>query len=244
VAKVVVLGGMGSVGRALVTVLAKDNDVFIQDKKLSETHNITRCILHVSIPYSDVFVREVIDSIMYFQPIVTILHSTIPVGTTRSIREKDIFHAPVRGQHSDLEGGLRKFKMPVAGFGDHGAVLSHLTNSGIPCELWTSPEETELAKLLCLSRYANTLAWYENADKICKKFGVDRSIVQKWTNSYNDGYFGTPYQRENLIFPNGKVGGTCVLPVTKMLQAQTGDEFTLRNIKLFEGNADGRNLQD
>lgn len=239
-AKVVVLGGMGSVGRALVTVLSKDNDVLIDDSKLENTEIGTHCdFLHVTIPQSSTFYHSVIKAIERHKAWFTIIHSTVCVGATRSFGRQRMFHAPVRGQHSDLEGGLRKFKMPVAGFGDHGAVLSHLTNSGIPCELWSSPEETELAKLLCLSRYANTLAWYENAEKICKQFGVDRSIVQKWTNSYNDGYFGTPYQRENLMFPNGKVGGTCVLPVTRMLQAQTGDEFTLRNIKLFEGTSDG-----
>jgi hypothetical protein len=239
VAKVVVLGGMGSVGRALVTVLAKNNEVFIVDKKLCQNKSNHCDFLHVCIPYSDSFLADVTSECIQYPYSVVIIHSTVPVGTTRSLIGNRIFHAPVRGQHSDLEGGLRKFKMPVAGFGDAGAVLSHLTNSGIPCELWASPEETEMAKLLCLSRYANTLAWYENADKICKQFGVDRSVVQKWTNSYNDGYFGTPYQRENLTFPNGKVGGTCVLPVTRMLQEQTGDEFTLRNLKIFEGTNNG-----
>lgn len=238
-AKVVVLGGMGAVGRALVTVLSKENDVLIDDKKLGSIQGTVCDFLHVSIPCSGSFISEVTEAIIRNTPGITIIHSTVPVGTTRALGRNNLFHAPVRGQHSDLEGGLRKFKMPVAGFGDHGAVLSHLTNSGIPCELWSSPEETELAKLLCLSRYANTLAWYENADRTCKKMGVDRSVVQKWTNSYNDGYFGTPYQRENLNFPNGKVGGTCVLPVTRMLQSQIGDEFTLRNIKLFEGTNDG-----
>ena len=232
-AKVVVLGGMGSVGRALVTVLSKNNEVIIDDKK-SPFSSGTCGYLHISIPFSDNFYGDVLDAVQRHSPHETIIHSTVPVGTTRKIGTH-VFHAPVRGQHSALESGLRKFKMPIAGFGDAGAVLSHLSNSGIPCELWASPEETELAKLLCLSRYANTLAWYENAEKICKQFGVDRSVVQKWTNSYNDGYFETPYQRENLTFPNGKVGGTCVLPVTRMLQEQTGDEFTLRNLKLFEG---------
>lgn len=238
-AKVVVLGGLGSVGRALVTVLARDNKIIIRDKKLGDSPGAACDFLHVAVPYSDSFVAEVSESIISTMPSFVVIHSTVPVGTTRSFQRGQMFHAPVRGQHSDLEGGLRKFKMPVAGFGDAGAVLSHLSNSGIPCELWASPEETELAKLLCLSRYANTLAWYENADKICKQFGVDRSIVHKWTNTYNDGYFGTPYQRENLTFPNGKVGGTCVLPVTRMLQEQTGDEFTLRNLKLFEGTKNG-----
>lgn len=237
-AKVVVLGGMGAVGRALVTVLSKNNDVLSRDIESDGQPFGNYDFLHVAIPFSGSFVETIRKRLSIDHYPTAIIHSTVPVGTTRSIGV-DVFHAPVRGQHSDLEGGLRKFRMPVAGIGEPGIVLSHLTNSGIPCELWSSSEETELSKLLCLSRYLNTLAWYENAGKICEAFQVDRSVIQKWTNSYNDGYFGTPYQRENLLFPDGKVGGTCVLPVTRMLQSQTGDEFTLRNIKLFEGTNDG-----
>lgn len=245
-AKVVVLGGMGDVGRALVTVLSSRNDVFVDDlfDKTPDVEVID--FLHVCIPYSDNFINAVAEKAFHYKTKSVIIHSTVPIGKTRKVMELvspklkcSVFHAPVRGQHSDLEGGLRSFKMPVGGFGDPGAILSHLKSSGISCELWKKSEETELAKLLCLSRYLNTLAWYENASDICSKYGIDRQIVYKWTNSYNDGYYNTNYSRENLQFPNGNVGGTCVMPVSKMLQEITGDEFTLRNIKLFEGKQNG-----
>lgn len=241
-AKVVVLGGMGSVGRALVTILSSKNDVYVDDL-FDKTPDVKGGVfLHVCLPYSDSFVNTVVAKAFAYEANAVIVHSTVPMGKTRKIMElvsgqlkASVFHAPVRGQHSDLEHGLRAFKMPIGGFGEPGLVLNHLKSSGISCELWKSAEETELAKLLCLSRYLNTLAWYENASGICSKFGIDRTIVQKWTNSYNDGYYSTNYSRENLQFPNGKVGGTCVMPVSKMLYEISGDEFTLRNIKTFEG---------
>jgi hypothetical protein len=104
-------------------------------------------------------------------------------------------------------------------------------------EQMESSDATELCKLLCLSRYLNDIAFYQTTDGLCNKFYVNRSFVNEWNKTYNIGYKGTKWVRPILDFPGGKVGGHCVMPVSKMLAEQTGDGFLQRNIDLFEGGA-------
>jgi hypothetical protein len=234
--KVIVMGGLGQVGSALAGILEDHRcRVYILDKKEDfrpPKGNVE--FLHVTVPWHDKFVETVKRVKHEYQPKWIIVHSTVPVGTTRKIGYNAI-HSPVRGQHDDLEHGLQRFMKYVAGVTEEGtkAAYTHLKTAGIPAEKWTSPEETELNKLLCLSRYLNDLAFYETAFRISKKFKVSPARMIQWTYSYNDGYANSKYTRPEFTFPMGVVGGHCVMPVSKILANQTQDAWLRRNIKLF-----------
>jgi len=238
------MGGMGSVGKALVSILSKNNTVYIDDLVVGRPDAEKIDYLHVSIPYGSKFISDVIDCISFYRPENVIVHSTVPVGTTRVLFEKfgkmiPFAHAPIRGQHSELEKSIRNFTMPVSASSHMADFMTHMYKSGIVTENWDTFEETELAKMLCLSRYLNDLAFMQSADDICQFFGINRDVVTKWTKTYNEGYKGTNYKRPVFSFPNGVVGGTCVIPVSSMLQEQSKSDFILRNIKLFEGTKNG-----
>lgn len=230
--KCIVMGGRGQVGSALASVLGNVNEIHILD--VDERPKVDGVdFLHVCIPWSEDFISNVVNAQVDYHPKVTIIHSTVPVGTTRKIGYKSV-HSPVRGQHDDLKASLIRFTKYMGG--DQSVVESaanHLRNSGIRVAVLGSSEETELAKLLCLSRYLNDLAWYENASRLCEEFGVDRKIVKDWTLSYNEGY-GEKYKRPDFDFPDGKVGGHCVIPVSEILFNQTKDGFTGRNLSMFK----------
>lgn len=235
----IVMGGMGQVGSALVEILQENGkDVFILDKAdddLEPPERLKYDFLHVTIPFGDYFLTTVKNAVRKYDPAFVIVHSTVPVGTTRQIGSFAA-HSPVRGNHPNLKDGLLKFVKYV---GAHNAKTrmecgDHLSKLGMNVELCNKAEDTELMKLLCLSRYLNDLAFYETAFKACKKYGVAPINMVQWTYTYNDGYKGTKYVRPELTFPMGKVGGHCVVPVSKMLYHQTGYKFFKKNLEVFD----------
>ena len=242
---VIVMGGLGQIGKALANILDDHNhSVYIIDKKddiLEPPERLKYGFLHVCIPHSENFLTAVRNAVRKYEPEFVVVHSTVPVGTTRRIGYFAA-HSPVRGQHPHLEEGVQKFVKYV---GAHHpktreAVVAHLRGLRLTVRAWDKPEDTELAKLLCLSRYLNDLAFYETAFKSCQKFKVAPVRMLEWTWTYNDGYAGTKYVRPELTFPMGKVGGHCVIPVSKMLSNQTQYRFFRKNLDVFVGNRSPR----
>lgn len=235
--KSIVMGGCGKVGSAIVNILSDaGNNVDILDIDGDFVPKTETChFLHVTIPFSKTFISSVKRVARKYNPDHIVIHSTVPVGTTRKIGI-NACHSPVRGQHNNLEDSIRKFTKYVASVsvstGD--AVEEHLKKAGLKIQQWQKPEETELMKLLCLSRFLNELAFYEVADSLCKKYKVFNGRLTSWTETFNEGYKGTSFRRSELKFPNGVAGGTCVLPVSKMLYEQTKNEWLYSNIATFE----------
>lgn len=232
------MGGCGKVGTALVDALnVRSNEVFILDQQedFKPTEDIEYEFLHVAIPFTPYFNAAVKNAIRNYSPRYVVIHSTVPVGTTRRLGS-NAAHSPVRGQHDRLNEGVYKFIKYV---GAHNAktreaVAEHLASVGMPVEVWGKPEDTELMKLLCLTRYLNDLAFYEASFGLCRRFGVSPGRLVQWTGTYNEGYQGTNWTRPELVFPMGKVGGHCVMPVAKMLFNQNQSTWLKRNIELFE----------
>ena len=230
----VVMGGLGQVGSALVRVLSKANKVYVLDQGGRPDVGAVD-FLHVAIPFSHDFTDFVRSEISYYSPRHVVVHSTVPVGTTRGLG-LNAAHSPVRGQHNDLARALTRF-VKYVGAADAGtlrAVLRHLRGSGIKAEAMESPEATEMSKLLCLSRYLNDLAFQETAWQLCNKYGVTPKSIRDWTRTYNAGYKGTKWVRPDLDFPMGKVGGHCVRPVSEMLAKQANNSFLRRNMEVFK----------
>lgn len=232
----VVMGGMGEVGSALVKAIWKGNKVYVSDKAFIGRPDVGPVdFLHVAIPYGKEFLDAVRGEMEVYRPRYTVIHSTVPVGTTRLIGGKTC-HSPIRGQHADPKYGFFRFIKYLGSMDKktEAAVIQHLAWSGIHVSAGWKPEETEFAKLLCLSRYLNDLAFMETASKLCKRFRVRREIVNDWTMTYNIGYAKSRYVRPLLDFPNGKVGGHCVIPVNRILVNQVRSSFLRKNLEVFD----------
>lgn len=230
----IVMGGKGQVGTAITNILKNHgHKVQVLDLDVRPKHPAE--VLHVAIPYSKDFVWLVKRAIKNYGPKLVIIHSTVPVGTTRRIGSFAA-HSPCRGQHDNLEFGLLRFVKYVAGVTKKSAKMAfeHLKASGFPVFQWAKPEDTELMKLLCLSRYLNDLAFYEVAHGICKGMKVSPGLLNHWTDTYNDGYMYSKFMRPELTFPNGVAGGHCVMPVSKMLAEQTDHPWLRKNVAVFE----------
>lgn len=232
--KVLVMGGDGKVGSALVGALRNGNEVHIAEiNRKPEPQKFD--VLHVAIPWQGDFVSKVNALVKEFKIGLTINHSTVAVGATKLVNG-DAVHSPILGQHDDLDNEIYRFPKWIGCNDDNVGkrAWAHLSASGLEAYIFGGSDETELFKLLCLYRYFNELAFYETADRILSSLKVNKSLLNKWTRGYNKGYEGTKFKRSLLEFPKGKIGGTCVAQNSKMLYSITKDEGIKKNLEMFK----------
>ena len=175
-------------------------------------------VMHVCTPHLYDFCDRVVEWTNYHNPKLVIIHSTVPVGTTRNIAirvKAAIVHSPIRGVHPNLYQGILIFKKLIGG-DDMSAkeAIKHLKSINLePVHIGCS-ENTELAKLLSTTYYGWNILFAKLVKKICVESGLDYDMVYKIPNeTYNEGYtkLGMGHvTRPVLIPPKGRIGGHCV----------------------------------
>ncbi len=180
-------------------------------------------ILHICLPWGKNFVKVVKKEIKKIKPKLTIIHSTIPVGTTKKIGGM-VVHSPVRGVHPKLYAGIKTFVKYIGADNKKAGRLAkrHLASLGIKTKIIIPSVTTEIGKLLDTSYYALCIAWHGEMKKICDKFGVDfEKAVVDFNRSYNEGYkkLGKPNVVRPVLYPpKGGITGHCVIPNAELLK--------------------------
>lgn len=206
--------GNGEVGTALFDILSKTyHPVYKRDVKNIPIADKVLW-LHICYPYSKDFIKITQGYIAQYNPLYTIIHSTVPVGTTRKIKDSNIWHSPIRGVHPNIAQGILTFEKYFGGEYNE-RVLNYFKNAGVKAIHASSPENTELAKILDTTYYGWNIVFCKEALRLCEKYGADFSMVyQAMNNSYNEGYqkLGMPNVVRPVLFPRlGKIGGHCVI---------------------------------
>lgn len=173
-------------------------------------------VLNITIPYSDKFIDIVKDYQLLFNPELTIIHSTVPIGTTSQIPKA--VHSPILGRHDDMKKSILAFNKWIGGMDAYEA-SQYLGFAGITCVCVPKSEETEALKLICLAKYGMSIAFAQYAKDICSAVGFGYADVIHWDNNYNS-HVNWLYKRPILYPPEGKIGGHCVIQNTKLLNEQ------------------------
>lgn len=234
--------GMGEIGKAIARFYPVH---FEKDLDRNEFENQSLDFLHVCIPGNlPNFVDLVLENIKaYAHGAIVIIHSTVPVGTTKKISDVHKFtvHSPCRGVHPNLYEGIQTF-VKYVGADDAGTgrlVAEHFEKLGIKTSVVYKSETTELLKLLDTTYYGLAIAFHSYAQKLCDQQGVNFDVVMTDANgSYNQGYW--QLEKRNVIRPvlyppkDDKIGGHCVVPNAKLLKEQFGDDPLLDSILRHE----------
>jgi UDP-N-acetyl-D-mannosaminuronate dehydrogenase len=235
--------GYGEIGKSLYGVYEKNKiKCFIKDKtdpNLPEDLDI----LNICLPFSKQFTSLVKKHIQLTNAKLTIIHSTLPVGTTQSLIEDLpntlIVHSPVRGNHPNLTKSIFTFTKYIGSSNKtaNNKTKTHFKSLGITTKILKNSNSSELLKLLCTSYYGICIAWHNTIEKACKKFDVPFNEVVDWNLSYNKGYQKlkqSHFTRPILTPPkNKKIGGHCVIPNAELLNFQFEDEL-LKYILTFK----------
>lgn len=209
--------GNGEVGGALRKVLKKAD---ILDLNYQSVSSETYEVLHICFPYKDAkFIKFVKDYQERFKPKLTVIHSTVPIGTSRKC---NAIHSPVRGVHPFLAKGIRTF---VKYFGGPKAANAAklFSGLGIKTASFKDQETTEAIKLWDTTQYGWQIILQKEIFQWCKKHGLDfKAIYQAANRDYNSGYVKlgrSEVVRPHLDHKEGSIGGHCVIPNARILDS-------------------------
>ncbi len=228
--------GAGEVGKALAQVLSRDYGTAIRDIEEIDIGDSGVDVLHICFPFSPSFVVEAGHYVNRYNPRLVIVHSTVPVGTTRKLGPNAV-HSPVEGLHPNLEKSMLTFRKHFGGErADEAARI--FEKLGVSTKVYTRPEITEAQKILSTSQYGLSLLVCKELERFCRDKGVDyKAAVLDYTETYNEGYstLGFDRFRRPVLFPpQGNIGGHCIVqnanliadakyPLLKMLADYNGE---------------------
>jgi len=212
--------GFGEVGKAIARFYKNPRIKDLNTKEPLERLDV----LNVCIPYSKEFIRIVKEEINNSKPDLTIIHSTVPVGTTEKLGRR-VVHSPIRGVHPHLYKQIKSFVKYVGADDIQDGLIAelHLNSLGIKTEIFTPARTTELGKLLSTAYYGLCIAYHGEAQKICNKAGVEFSkAMTHFNQTYNDGYrqAGLPHFRRPILYSPSKhgIGGHCITQNASILK--------------------------
>ncbi len=224
----VVVVGLGEVGWPILNLVSKRHQALGVD--ISPPNETIRGveIMHICYPFQiRDFVGETARYIELFRPAVTIINSTVAVGTTRAVANRTgaaVVNSPVRGKHARMDEDLLRYAKFVGAIdpaaGEHAA--KHFRSLGMKTRTLSSPEATELAKLTETTHFGVIIAWAQEVERYCDQFGQDYDEVVSF---YEEIKFLPPVK----YFP-GVIGGHCVMPNIEIL-SQLGPSEILQAIR-------------
>lgn len=208
--------GAGEVGQAIANFL--ECDTYDTDPhKTTSAFQPEYKYLHICYPYSDNFEKSVMAYSERYRPRLIIIHSTVPIGTSRKL---NAVHSPVKGVHPQLVKGLQTF---VKYFGGDKAHEAAALFPGLTTECYEKQETTEAIKLWETTQYGFFIILEKAIYEFCRKNGLDFDEVYTIPNiDYNLGY--TKLGRTEVVRPflkhiPGKIGGHCVIPNARLLDS-------------------------
>ena len=211
--------GAGEVGKGLQKILK----CAIINK--GEEKNRTFKIIHICIPWSENFIKYVNQYKDKYKPKYTVIHSTVPVGTSNKL---NAIHSPIRGVHPHLDKGIKTF---VKYFGGHNAcdVAKEFKKLGVKTYVTPNSRDTEALKLWDTTQYGAMILLNKEIKNWCDENDVDFSVVYTHANeTYNKGY--AKLGRKEVIRPvlkytEGKIGGHCVGNNVHLFRSKTAEEI-------------------
>jgi len=207
--------GLGEIGRPLMDVLSRAHRVEGIDLPPRDVAGPIQ-FLHVCYP-GDIadFAGETARYVRRFEPAVVVIHSTVPVGTTRAVQAAvsvPAVHSPVRGKHTRMADELLRYVKFIGGT-DAAALAqteTHFECAGMKTRRLPSPEATELAKLTETTYLGLLIAFAQDVDRMARATGVPYAEVASF-------YEEISYLPPVSYFP-GIIGGHCVMPNVALLK--------------------------
>jgi len=211
----IVVVGLGEVGKPLFEVLSGSYlTTGVDITPPAAVHKAD--VLHICIPFEiRDFVGETARYIEMFRPDLTVVNSTVGVGTTRRIAERTgaaVVNSPVRGKHVRMREDLRHYTKFIGAMDSSigEAAARHFQAAGLKTKVLSTPEATELAKLTETTYFGLMIAWAQELERYCDLSGANYEEIISFYDEI--GFFPSV-----KYFP-GVIGGHCVMPNIKILR--------------------------
>lgn len=203
------------------------------DDRIDLHQDSTYAVLHIAIPWSDLFVQAVREYQQRFEPQVTIIYSTVPIGTSEGL---GAVHSPVEGQHPDLADSIRRH-VRWLGSSDrekrNHAYLYWRGRTQSVIQTVDSADYTEFLKLRSTARYGINIAFAEYEYRVADEIGMPGRYLEDFDYDYNRLYKDDrKANRYVLTDPEGEIGGHCIVPNAEILYGQYPDSLLQEIIEM------------
>lgn len=235
----VLIVGLGEVGYALFELFKKSGkfDVYafdVDEEKMRKVVSEPRLpktvdVMHICYPCYEQgeFMQTTLNYIRKFEPKLTIIESTVSLGTTQRIYEtskKPMVHSPIRGMHkgpNTMKQHIKLFTKYVGGTTSESAQLAreHFERLGLKVNVLKGSIETELAKLFETTYRAWMIACFQEMHRISRHFGADFYEVVDLLEDTHRARLDRP-----VMFPSVIVGH-CLIPNTELLLKSYNSEL-------------------
>jgi UDP-N-acetyl-D-mannosaminuronate dehydrogenase len=210
----IIVAGLGEVGKPLFELISRHYDTIGMDvAPVHVTGDVD--ILHVCYPYQiEDFIGETARYISRFKPALTVINSTVAIGTSRAVAERTgvrVVNSPVRGKHARMFEDLRMYTKFIGALDTASGDLAskHFESVGLKTKVLSSPEATELAKLTETTYFGLMIAWAQEVERYCDRSKLSYDEVVSF-------YDEVPFFPQVKYFP-GVIGGHCVMPNIEIL---------------------------
>jgi UDP-N-acetyl-D-mannosaminuronate dehydrogenase len=223
--------GYGEVGEAIAQFYGSAGSPQAKIKDLKRDDGLKGVeILHICLPWKENFIEIVKKEIKEIKPKLTIIHSTVAIGTTKKIISglpqdyQWVVHSPVRGIHPKLFEGIKTFVKYIGADNKKAGEMAkkHLESLGIKTKIFYPSITTEIGKLLDTSYYGLCIAWHGEMKKLCDKYKIDfEKAVTDFNKTYNEAYkkLGKPNVIRPALYPPKKgIDGHCIIENTEILK--------------------------
>lgn len=220
--------GAGEVGTALRIIFSTKHETLLADIDPPYYEGVK--ILHIAFPDSHQFVNQVVEYVGEYKPDLTVIHSSIAIGTTDKCGEH-VVHSPIRGRHPNLAKEMRVYPKFVGGsdMDDIYTAAEFFESVNWPTIVCDDAKMTECLKLLSNAHMALEVAWRQEVDRVlgnfCGNLDYLDETYRRWEGSYYDGY--KRLNQAQLMRPRlsaDPIGGHCLLECVKLLNSQFGSK--------------------
>lgn len=221
--KNVVVVGLGEVGKPLSKLLEMYYNVTEVDQAPVDAPEGGVDVLHICYPFEiPDFVETSVQYIARYNPALTIINSTVGVGTTRTVAERTraaIVHSPVRGKHARMFEEMLSYTKFIGGITPEVSQSAddHFRSLGLKTRILASSEATELAKLTETTYFGVLIAWAQELERYCDLSGQNYEEIISF-------YEEIKYLPPVKFFP-GIIGGHCVIPNIEILRRFRSSRF-------------------
>ena len=204
----IVVVGLGEVGKPLFELASQYHETIGVDIEPVEVAGAVD-VLHICYPFQiQDFVGETVRYIERYKPVLTVINSTVAVGTTRAVEgwaQSPVANSPIRGKHARMLQDMQKYTKFVGATDPASArrAAQHFESLGLKTKVLSSPEATELAKLTETTYFGVMIAWAQEVERYSDEWGADYDEVASF---YEEIGFFPPVK----YFP-GVIGGHCVM---------------------------------
>jgi len=229
-----VVVGLGEIGMPILQLVSKvviavgydTNPVLMDKNKFQKYKKLKTSFLHICIPFTDKFTKNVISLSDKFDPEAIVIHSTISPRTTSKVQSKlsiPVIYSATRGVHKrmlyDLRRYVKFFALEPNAPRKEWASSTYtkvMKKAGVKTKKMSNPLTLELAKIIVDTSYYGWLINYAQlSNMIAREHKVDYDEMWSFADEIQK-YLGN----RPKMFP-GLIGGHCVIPNLDLIKYDT-----------------------